>query len=120
MKQGAKTSPDGPLFIIAGGGTAGHVMPGLAVAEALVEAGHPRDRVHFIGARRGMEATMVPARRVLRQPVRRARHRPVAVAVEPAGVLQPDRRHPARRPSVPPHRAVGRGLRRRATPACRR
>jgi UDP-N-acetylglucosamine--N-acetylmuramyl-(pentapeptide) pyrophosphoryl-undecaprenol N-acetylglucosamine transferase len=61
MKQGAKTPADGPLFIIAGGGTAGHVMPGLAVAEALVEGGHPRDRVHFIGARRGMEATMVPA-----------------------------------------------------------
>jgi UDP-N-acetylglucosamine--N-acetylmuramyl-(pentapeptide) pyrophosphoryl-undecaprenol N-acetylglucosamine transferase len=51
----------GPLFVIAGGGTAGHVMPGLAVAEAIVEAGHPKERVHFIGARRGMEATMVPA-----------------------------------------------------------
>jgi undecaprenyldiphospho-muramoylpentapeptide beta-N-acetylglucosaminyltransferase len=51
----------GPLFIIAGGGTAGHVMPGLAVAQAIVDAGHPKERVHFIGARRGMEATMVPA-----------------------------------------------------------
>jgi len=58
------SSPDpaiGPLFVIAGGGTAGHVMPGLAVAQAIVEAGYAKDRVHFIGARRGMEATMVPA-----------------------------------------------------------
>jgi undecaprenyldiphospho-muramoylpentapeptide beta-N-acetylglucosaminyltransferase len=47
-------------FVIAGGGTAGHVLPGIAVAEALVESGHPRDTVHFVGARRGMEATMVP------------------------------------------------------------
>ena len=55
-----ETADGGPLFIIAGGGTAGHVLPGLAIARALVDEGHPRDRVHFIGARRGMEATMVP------------------------------------------------------------
>ena len=60
MKLGGDLASEGPLFIIAGGGTAGHVMPGLAVAQALVDAGHPKDRVHFIGARRGMEATMVP------------------------------------------------------------
>jgi undecaprenyldiphospho-muramoylpentapeptide beta-N-acetylglucosaminyltransferase len=48
------------LFVIAGGGTAGHVLPGLAVAQALVDAGHDRERIHFIGARRGMEASMVP------------------------------------------------------------
>jgi undecaprenyldiphospho-muramoylpentapeptide beta-N-acetylglucosaminyltransferase len=51
---------EGPLFVIAGGGTAGHVLPGLAVAQAIVDDGHPRQRIHFIGARRGMEATMVP------------------------------------------------------------
>ncbi len=50
----------GPLFVIAGGGTAGHVLPGLAVAQALVDAGNDRERIHFVGARRGMEATMVP------------------------------------------------------------
>src|SRR5436305_3750170 len=58
--EGAGRDASGPLFIIAGGGTAGHVMPGLAVAQALIDRGHPKDRVHFIGARRGMEATMVP------------------------------------------------------------
>jgi undecaprenyldiphospho-muramoylpentapeptide beta-N-acetylglucosaminyltransferase len=61
MKQGNDAAADGPLFVIAGGGTAGHVMPGLAVAQAIVDAGYAKDRIHFIGARRGMEATMVPA-----------------------------------------------------------
>ena len=61
MKPQDSDTAGGPLFIIAGGGTAGHVMPGLAVAQAIVDAGHPKERIHFIGARRGMEATMVPA-----------------------------------------------------------
>ena len=46
--------------VLAGGGTAGHVLPALAVADALVARGHPRDSLHFVGAARGMEATMVP------------------------------------------------------------
>lgn len=47
--------------IIAGGGTAGHLLPGLAVAEALVERGHDRATVHFVGSDRGVEAQLVPA-----------------------------------------------------------
>lgn len=46
--------------VIAGGGTAGHVMPAIAVAEALVEAGHPRSSLIFMGVKRGMEAEIVP------------------------------------------------------------
>lgn len=46
--------------IVAGGGTAGHVLPGLAVARALVDRGHPRASIHFVGAARGIEATIVP------------------------------------------------------------
>lgn len=46
--------------LIAGGGTAGHVMPALSVARALVDRGHSAASIHFVGSRRGMEATMVP------------------------------------------------------------
>jgi UDP-N-acetylglucosamine--N-acetylmuramyl-(pentapeptide) pyrophosphoryl-undecaprenol N-acetylglucosamine transferase len=60
MRPRLPAGASGPLFVIAGGGTAGHVLPGLAVAQALVDAGHDRERIHFIGARRGMEASMVP------------------------------------------------------------
>jgi undecaprenyldiphospho-muramoylpentapeptide beta-N-acetylglucosaminyltransferase len=43
--------------IVAGGGTAGHVRPGLAVAHELTA----RDRrVHYVGAARGIEARLLP------------------------------------------------------------
>jgi undecaprenyldiphospho-muramoylpentapeptide beta-N-acetylglucosaminyltransferase len=45
---------------IAGGGTAGHTLPGLAIAEAIVAAGHERDSVHFVGGTHGSERTLVP------------------------------------------------------------
>ncbi|MEM8926113.1 MAG: glycosyltransferase, partial [Actinomycetota bacterium] len=48
-------------YVITGGGTAGHTNPGIAVGEALVAAGVPRSEVHFVGGRRGNEATLVPA-----------------------------------------------------------
>jgi undecaprenyldiphospho-muramoylpentapeptide beta-N-acetylglucosaminyltransferase len=47
--------------VIAGGGTAGHVQPGLAIARALVDRGHPVESIHYAGSTRGLEATMVPA-----------------------------------------------------------
>ncbi|MEI7887086.1 MAG: UDP-N-acetylglucosamine--N-acetylmuramyl-(pentapeptide) pyrophosphoryl-undecaprenol N-acetylglucosamine transferase [Actinomycetes bacterium] len=46
--------------VIAGGGTAGHVVPGIAVARALVERGHAPSSLHFVGAQRGIEASLVP------------------------------------------------------------
>ncbi|MDW3218513.1 MAG: undecaprenyldiphospho-muramoylpentapeptide beta-N-acetylglucosaminyltransferase [Acidimicrobiales bacterium] len=49
-----------PWAVIAGGGTAGHVSPGLAVADALVDRGVPRDAILWIGSRRGLETTLVP------------------------------------------------------------
>lgn len=46
--------------IITGGGTGGHVLPALSIAEAMVEAGHPRSAVHYVGSERGLEARLVP------------------------------------------------------------
>jgi UDP-N-acetylglucosamine:LPS N-acetylglucosamine transferase len=46
-------------YLITGGGTAGHTNPGIAVAQALVELGVPRDMVHFVGGVRGNEGTLV-------------------------------------------------------------
>jgi undecaprenyldiphospho-muramoylpentapeptide beta-N-acetylglucosaminyltransferase len=51
-----------PTFaIIAGGGTGGHLLPGLAVAQALVERGHEPETIHFVGGATGVEARIVPA-----------------------------------------------------------
>jgi UDP-N-acetylglucosamine--N-acetylmuramyl-(pentapeptide) pyrophosphoryl-undecaprenol N-acetylglucosamine transferase len=47
--------------VIAGGGTAGHVSPGLAVANALVNEGHAPDEILFVGTERGIENELVPA-----------------------------------------------------------
>lgn len=49
----------GPI-VIAGGGTAGHVLPGLAVAAELVARGHGPCELLWIGSSRGQEATLVP------------------------------------------------------------
>lgn len=46
-------------FAIAAAGTGGHVFPGLAVGEALVASGVPRDDVLFVGGSR-LEASVYP------------------------------------------------------------
>ena len=45
--------------LVMAGGTGGHIFPGLAVAEALREAGW---RVHWLGAPNSMESQLVPPR----------------------------------------------------------
>lgn len=47
--------------VIAGGGTAGHVVPAIAIGQALVESGHPPETLHFVGSRRGIDSKLVPA-----------------------------------------------------------
>jgi UDP-N-acetylglucosamine--N-acetylmuramyl-(pentapeptide) pyrophosphoryl-undecaprenol N-acetylglucosamine transferase len=46
-------------MLIAGGGTGGHLFPGIAVAEE-VTTRHPKNEVVFVGTRRGLEARVVP------------------------------------------------------------
>jgi UDP-N-acetylglucosamine--N-acetylmuramyl-(pentapeptide) pyrophosphoryl-undecaprenol N-acetylglucosamine transferase len=47
-------------MLIAGGGTGGHLFPGIALAEEF-STRHPRNAVLFVGSRRGLEARLVPA-----------------------------------------------------------
>ncbi len=48
--------------LIAGGGTAGHVLPGLAIADALVDSGvvENQSSVYLVGSQRGIEVDLVP------------------------------------------------------------
>jgi UDP-N-acetylglucosamine--N-acetylmuramyl-(pentapeptide) pyrophosphoryl-undecaprenol N-acetylglucosamine transferase len=47
-------------MLVAGGGTGGHVFPGIALAEEVVTR-HPGNDVVFVGTPRGLEAAVVPA-----------------------------------------------------------
>lgn len=51
----------GPLVVMSGGGTGGHLYPALAIADALREA-RPDVHIVFVGAKRGLEARVLPAR----------------------------------------------------------
>ena len=67
---------DRRFALVAGGGTAGHLQPALAVAEALVAGGRPRTSIEFVGSRRGQDRvvladrgfpfTLLPGRGVVR------------------------------------------------------
>jgi len=46
-------------MLVAGGGTGGHVFPGIALAEEVVTR-HPENDVVFVGTARGLEARVVP------------------------------------------------------------
>jgi UDP-N-acetylglucosamine--N-acetylmuramyl-(pentapeptide) pyrophosphoryl-undecaprenol N-acetylglucosamine transferase len=48
-----------PWIVIAGGGTAGHVLPALAIANELRSTGTPASSIHFVGSKRGLEGRLV-------------------------------------------------------------
>lgn len=63
--------------LLAGGGTGGHLYPALSIAAAL-QAERPGTEVHFVGARRGVEARVLPDQEVPHtllplEPIRRSR-----------------------------------------------
>jgi UDP-N-acetylglucosamine--N-acetylmuramyl-(pentapeptide) pyrophosphoryl-undecaprenol N-acetylglucosamine transferase len=48
--------------LMAGGGTAGHLQPALAIAESLVAHGHDRATIEFVGSRRGQDRIALDGR----------------------------------------------------------
>ncbi len=55
--------------LIAGGGTGGHLFPGIALAEE-VATRHPRNDVIFVGTDRGLEARVVPQNGFVFEPIK--------------------------------------------------
>jgi undecaprenyldiphospho-muramoylpentapeptide beta-N-acetylglucosaminyltransferase len=107
----AGTAPPRPWAVIAGGGTGGHLYPGLAVARELVERGHDPATLHFVGARRGLEAstgaldgfpsTLLPGRGLRRDlSVRSVRANVEALAGEAVAVCMALRLFATWRPAV--------------------
>lgn len=48
-----------PRFLIAAGGTSGHINPAMAIAEQ-IRSRYPDALIHFVGTARGLESTLVP------------------------------------------------------------
>jgi UDP-N-acetylglucosamine--N-acetylmuramyl-(pentapeptide) pyrophosphoryl-undecaprenol N-acetylglucosamine transferase len=65
MNQGTQRRETGRMktVILAGGGTGGHLYPALALGEALQQV-DPDVHVHYVGARRGVEARVLPGQGV--------------------------------------------------------
>src|SRR5688572_16933570 len=59
MNAGAHAGRRRLAIVIAGGGTGGHLYPGLAVAHE-VRRRHPDAQVTFVGTARGLESRVVP------------------------------------------------------------
>lgn len=56
-----KKDGSAPSIVVAGGGTAGHIEPAMAVADAIKQL-CPEAKVTALGTARGLETTLVPAR----------------------------------------------------------
>ena len=59
--NGVVEGSGGPRVVLAGGGTAGHISPMVATAEAL-QALRPEATITCVGTPKGMESRVVPDR----------------------------------------------------------
>jgi UDP-N-acetylglucosamine--N-acetylmuramyl-(pentapeptide) pyrophosphoryl-undecaprenol N-acetylglucosamine transferase len=68
--------------LLAGGGTAGHVVPALAIADALVAGGMAKRDVMLAGSTTGQEQSLVPLRgyALISQPLVNLRRRPNGIS----------------------------------------
>jgi undecaprenyldiphospho-muramoylpentapeptide beta-N-acetylglucosaminyltransferase len=71
--------------LLAGGGTAGHLQPAIAIAEALVDRGHDRATIEFVGSRRGQDRVSLEGRGF---PVTLLPGRGIARSLRPAVLLR--------------------------------
>jgi len=55
-----QSQPFTSSIVVAGGGTAGHVFPAIAVMQGLVDAGVDPAQLKYVGAQRGIETELVP------------------------------------------------------------
>ena len=55
------TTAGATFAVVTGGGTSGHVLAAVAVADALVARGHDRRSIHYVGATRGVERRLLPS-----------------------------------------------------------
>ena len=58
-KKRSVTGTGGLRIVVAGGGTGGHLYPGIAIAEAFMEKSSDTE-VRFLGASSGIEARVLP------------------------------------------------------------
>ncbi|MCE9622128.1 MAG: UDP-N-acetylglucosamine--N-acetylmuramyl-(pentapeptide) pyrophosphoryl-undecaprenol N-acetylglucosamine transferase [Actinomycetia bacterium] len=54
-----RVAAGGTFAVVTGGGTSGHVLPALAIADALVAAGHTRDSIYYVGGQHGAEVALL-------------------------------------------------------------
>ncbi|HKU10410.1 MAG TPA: glycosyltransferase, partial [Sinomonas sp.] len=59
VRTSAPEPRSGPSVVLAGGGTAGHISPLLAIARAIVRR-DPTSRILAVGTASGMETRLVP------------------------------------------------------------
>jgi len=54
-----KQSKTRPAYLIAGGGTGGHLYPAIAIADGIRKS-RPESDIHFVGTAKGLESRIVP------------------------------------------------------------